>query len=32
MKGIVKEIFDMAHLGALFKTFDSVDAALASLR
>jgi anti-anti-sigma factor len=31
MKGMVKEIFDMAHMGSLFKTFDSVDAALASL-
>jgi anti-anti-sigma factor len=31
MKGMVKEIFDMAHMGGLFPTFDSVDAALASL-
>ena len=31
MKGVVKEVFDMAHMGGVFKTFDSVDAALASL-
>jgi anti-anti-sigma factor len=31
MKGLVKEIFEMAHMGSLFRTFDSVDAALASL-
>ena len=31
MKGVVKEVFEMAHMGGLFKTFDSVDAALASL-
>lgn len=31
MKGMVKEIFDMAHMGGVFQTFDSVDAALASL-
>lgn len=31
MKGIVKEVFDMTHMGGLFRTFDNVDAALASL-
>jgi len=31
MKGLVKEVFDMTHLTSLFRTFDSVDAALASL-
>jgi anti-anti-sigma factor len=31
MKGLVKEIFEMAHMGSLFRTFDSVDAARASL-
>ena len=31
MKGLVKEVFDMAHLGGLFRTFDNVDAAIASL-
>ncbi|HKF46656.1 MAG TPA: STAS domain-containing protein [Terracidiphilus sp.] len=31
MKGIVKEIFELAHMGGLFQTFDGVDAALASL-
>ena len=31
MKGMVKEVFELAHMGGLFQTFDSVDAALASL-
>lgn len=31
MKGVVKEVFEMAHMSSLFKTFDSVDTALASL-
>jgi anti-sigma B factor antagonist len=31
MRGIVKEIFDLAHMSGLFQTFDGVDAALASL-
>ena len=31
MKGLVKEVFEMAHMDSLFRTFDSVDAALASL-
>ena len=30
MKGVVKEVFEMAHMGGVFKTFDSVDAALAN--
>jgi anti-anti-sigma factor len=31
MKGMVKEVFEMAFMGSLFRTFDSVDAARASL-
>ena len=31
MKGMVKEVFDMAHMSGLFRTFDTADAALASL-
>lgn len=31
MKGMVKEIFDMAHMSGMFRTVDSVDTALASL-
>jgi anti-anti-sigma factor len=31
MRGMVKEVFEMAHMGNLFRTFDSVDAALTSL-
>ena len=30
MKGMVKEVFDMAHMGGLFHTFDSIEAAVAS--
>jgi anti-anti-sigma factor len=32
MKGMVKEVFDMTNLGGLFRTFDSVEAAIASFR
>jgi len=32
LKGMVKEVFDMTHMGGLFHTFDSVDAAIASFR
>ena len=31
MKGIVKEVFELAHMGGLFQTFDGVDSALRSL-
>lgn len=31
MKGLVKEVFEIAQMGGLFRTFDSVSAALASL-
>lgn len=31
MKGLVREVFEMAHMSGLFPSFDSVDAALASL-
>jgi anti-anti-sigma factor len=31
MKGLVKEVFDMTHLTPIFRTFDTADAALASL-
>lgn len=31
MKGLVKEVFDMTHITSLFRTFDSVSNALASL-
>ena len=31
MKGMVKEVFDLTHLTALFPMFDSVEAAIASL-
>lgn len=31
MKGLVKEVFDIAHMGGLFRTSDNVEAALASL-
>ena len=30
LKGMVKEVFDMANLGGLFHTYDSVEAAIAS--
>ena len=32
MKGMVKEVFEMAHMGGLFHTFDRVEAAVASFR
>ena len=32
MKGMVKEVFDIAHLGGLFHTFDSVESGIASFR
>jgi anti-anti-sigma factor len=31
MKGMVKEVFELAHMGGLFQTFDGVDSALRSL-